>query len=74
MSPREIVRGLPTPVRQLAQVFVPTGKHRPTRPAGALVEQRFAVCARCEVETALTVHGGVTRCTEGHIVAAGGAL
>lgn len=70
---RETILNLPTPARQFAQFFAPTGKHRPARPVGAVVGQRFAMCGPCGVETAVTVHGDAQRCTEGHILEGGAA-
>lgn len=69
---RETILNLPTPLRWAAQVVVPTGKHRPQRPAGAVVDTRFVHCTPCGVETAASVHGGIVRCSEGHDQPAGG--
>ncbi|NUS26103.1 MAG: hypothetical protein HOV92_18030 [Streptomyces sp.] len=52
-----------------------TGRHRAVEPPvpGAVVGQRFVRCGRCGgVESAVTVHGDIVRCAEGHTVPAGG--
>lgn len=46
-----------------------TGQHR--RPHAAIVNQRFAHCPACGVDTAATVHGQVLRCAEGHEIHGG---
>jgi hypothetical protein len=69
---REQILSLPKPLRVVVQFVAPTGQHRPQRPQGAVVEQRFVHCPPCGVETAATVHGSTLRCAEGHIVPAGG--
>lgn len=43
------------------------GRHR-RQPQAGVVPQAFVHCTVCGVETAATVHGGLVRCTEGHIV------
>ena len=44
-----------------------TGQHR-ARPAGAIVDQDFAHCARCKTTVPVTVHGDLLVCAEGHLV------